>query len=382
MKGVGTPRAPRPARQTARRADRRSPPDETKGLTSRERRAQARLRSAQDSPEQPGRSWSRLAVGIAVAAACALAIGLALATGFLAPGSGTGSATPAAGTTTVLRGESASVAFASSDGWVADDTAGTVRRFSASDGKWLARAVRTGGRPVAVATGYGRVWTADTLGNTVTVLDESTGKLFGAPVSVGQEPVSVATGEGGVWVASLLSGSVSLLDPSTRKVRASVALPDGAVRVAVGDGYVWVTGQTDTLTRVDPRPLGVSLRWKQVTVGKGPIGVSVGLGSVWVANAESGTLSRVDPNTLRVTGTFRVGQGGSASDPDAVVVSQGHVWVGEGESPTVVALDPSSGRQYGAAVTLPGTVRDLAVGDGGLWATTANVGAVVRLTPD
>lgn len=318
---------------------------------------------------------------LAVVAVVALFLGIALATGFLTPRtSGSGTSAPAATATTVIKGEAASVTFDTSGGWVADDSAGTVRRFDPSSGAWLAKAVEVGNRPVSVANGYGREWVATALGNSVVAVNPTTDKVSATPVGVAEDPVSVATGEGGVWVASLGAGTVSLINPKTGDVRASVALPDGAVRVAVGQGAVWVTGRTDTLTRIDPKPEGVTLEWTSVVVGKGPIGVAVGDGAVWAANAQSGTVSKIDPTTLKVTRTFSTAAAGQASDPVAVAVWQGLVWVGDGESPTVTAFDPSTGERVGGDVTMPGVVRQLVVGDGNLWGATANPGRVVRLS--
>jgi len=334
---------------------------------------------------------------IAIVAALAVIVGVVLVTGFLTPPGSSSSAGPPASAQVVVRSQASSVAFEDGAGWLADDGDGTVRRFDPATGAFAGHAARTGGRPISIAAGGGRVWVADISGNQISAVSTRTGRESLGPFGVAQGPVSVAVGEGGVWVASLLSGTVSFFDPANGEVRASVALPDGAVRLALGDGYVWVTGQTDTLTRIDPRPLGVSLEWKSARVGQGPLGVAVGEGAVWVANAESGTLSRVDPHTLKVTGTFPVPAGssgsgatsglpgssaGAGSDPETVAVWQGRVWVGGGQSPEVVAIDPRSGAEVGRAVALPGIARDLVVGaDGDLWAATANPGRVVRLVP-
>lgn len=306
-------------------------------------------------------------------------------TGFLSP-PGSGPSGPPAVAKTVLRSAAASLTFDDNgNGWIADDQTGSVKEFDPGSGKLLGHAAHTGGTPIAAASGYGRIWVADTADNEVSAVDPATGKFSGSAVTVGQGPVSVATGEGGVWVASLLSGTVTLIQPRTEQVVASVALPDGAVRLAVGDGYVWVTGKTDMLVRVDPHPFGVSLNWRQVRVGQGPIGVAVGQGAVWVANAQSGTVSKVDPASFKVVGSARVNAAASGlatgSDPETVAVWNGLVWVGVGQQAQVIALEPSSGAQVGKPVKLPGIARELVVGpNGNLWATTANPGTVVQLS--
>ena len=368
--------------------------------TGRERRAEARrqaeaARAASD--EHRGLPTAVIAVG--VAAVVALLLGVALATGFLTPpGSGSSSTSPAATLRTVVRSDSvADVAVVSGTGFVLDDATGTIRRFDPSTGSLTGPARHVAGRPVSVAAGFGKLWVADAVGNAVVAVDPSSGRRVGDPIAVGAEPVSVAAGEGGVWVASLGDGSVSLVDPRTRSVTASVALPDGAVRVAVGDGAVWVTGQTDTLTRITPKPEGVSLRWKAVRVGQGPIGVVTTPGAVWVADAVGGAVTEVDPGRLRVVATYAIGPGGTvagaesvraslghgSSDPLTLAVFDGLVWVGDGRTGTLSALDPSTGRQHDRAVTLPGMPRHLVVADdGSLWLTTANPGRVVEVRPN
>jgi DNA-binding beta-propeller fold protein YncE len=323
---------------------------------------------------------SRLGVAVAVTSAVALLAGLALVSGFLTPPSG-GQASPPASVQVLARTEAASVAFDPSGGWLADDHDGTVRHFDPASGAAIGRPVHVGGRPISVAAGFGRIWVADISGSLIWEIDPATGRTVGAPIPVAEGPVSVAAGNGGVWVASLLAGTVSVIDPHNGQVRASAALPDGAVRIALGAGAVWVSGQTHTLTRVDPRPDGVSLRWRTVDVGQGPLGVAVGGGSVWVADVQSGTVSRVDPATVRVTGTYAVGGsgGGVPANPEMVALWQGRVWVADGQQGVAVALDPATGRQIGSAVTLPGVIRQMVLDGGGtLWGTTANPGTVIR----
>jgi streptogramin lyase len=311
----------------------------------------------------------------------ALAVGTGIVTSTGPPGA---DGLPPA-TVRVMAGTPASaVAFAAGSGWLADDHAGTVRRFDLSSGADIGRPVHIGGRPISVVSGFGRLWVADIAGSQVFEVDPTTAKVVGPPIAVAAGPVSLAAGDGGVWVASLLAGTVSVIDPRTGQVRASETLPDGAVRLVLGPGGVWVSGQTDTLTRVDPRPVGASLRSRAVSVGQGPIGVAVGAGSVWVANVKSGSVSRVDPGSMRVTATYGVGGGGGGgvpANPEMVAVWRGLVWVADGQQGVVVALDPVTGRQIGMAVAVPGVIRQLALDPGGtLWGTTANPGTVVRFS--
>ena len=60
-----------------------------------------------------------------------------------------------------------------------------------------------------------------------------------------------------------------------------------------------------------------------VKVGKGPWGIAVGEGSVWVANHCDGTVSRIDPATDTVVETIELGL-----FPQWLAVAGEHVWVG------------------------------------------------------
>jgi streptogramin lyase len=365
--------------------------------TGRERRAEARARAEEARAAAPERrGLPTIVIVLAVAAVVALVLGLVLATGFLTP-PGSSSPGPAATLRTVLRAEAADVVVTGGSGWAVDDDAGTIRRFDPSSGAWTGHAIAVGQRPVSVAAGFGRLWVADAVDNTVVAVNPATGKLDGAPVEVAAEPVSVAAGDGGVWVASLGGNAVTLIDPHTKSVRASVALEDGAVRLALGAGAVWVTGQTDTLTRISPKPLGVSLTATPMRVGNGPIGVAAVDGAVWVADAFGGQLTEVDPAHLRVVRTVTFGAGGRVgaissgrvasgdthtSDPVVVAVADGQVWVGDGQAGTLTEIDSATGKQRNAPVPLPGAPRRLVTADdGSLWVTTANPSRVLLVSP-
>jgi streptogramin lyase len=283
----------------------------------------------------------------------------------------------------VIHAGAASVTFDSTGGWVVDDHAGTVSHFNVTTGATLGRPLHLGGRPIAVVSGFGRIWVADIAESRVWEVNPKTASVVGSPIPVAEGPVSLVAGDGGVWVASLVAGTVSLIDPGTGNVLASGTLPDGAVRLAIGPGGVWVSGQTDSLSRIDPRPVNGALHWKTVDVGQGPFGVGVGDGSVWVANVKSGSVSRVDPVTMRVTATYTIGGsgGGVPANPEMVALWHNRVWVADGQQGVVVALDLATGQQMGRPVEVPGVIRQLVVDQHGtLWGTTANPGTVVRFS--
>ena len=86
---------------------------------------------------------------------------------------------------------------------------------------------------------------------------------------------------------------------------------------------------------------------RSIDVGAGARGVAVAGGSVWVANAARGTVTRIDPRSNRVTRCVRVGNA-----PRALASDGGRLWVtvaaGGGGAPASDAARAASG-----AVTAP-----------------------------
>src|SRR5581483_9582450 len=71
-------------------------------------------------------------------------------------------------------------------------------------------------------------------------------------------------------------------------------------------------------------------------VGERPIAVAVGAGAVWVANADDGTVDRLDPKTGRIVRTIGIG-----ADINDVATGFDSVWVADGNDGTVTRIDPS-----------------------------------------
>ena len=60
----------------------------------------------------------------------------------------------------------------------------------------------------------------------------------------------------------------------------------------------------------------------RIPVGTGLWGMAAAPGAIWVANRDSGTLSRIDTRTNRVTLTVALG-----AAPYGVAYARGHLWV-------------------------------------------------------
>jgi DNA-binding beta-propeller fold protein YncE/predicted Ser/Thr protein kinase len=168
-----------------------------------------------------------------------------------------------------------------------------------------------------------------------------------------------------VALALSLSGGdgVSVSDP--------VAVGRPPLRLAVGPRTVWATSAADgTLTGIDPKAQEVISKWR---IGRGVSGVTIGAGSVWVTNPETGSVLRIDP-ARKVTA--RISLGGR---PGAIVSGGGRIWVADEDGAGVTAIDARQARIVRRGLAPHAAPLRLAVGAGGLWASSATTGTVRRI---
>src|ERR687895_379023 len=90
----------------------------------------------------------------------------------------------------------------------------------------------------------------------------------------------------------------------------------------------------DSVAVIDPQRSRVV---GHVLVGRRPVALAIGHGSVWVANADDGTVSRIHPDRREVIRT--IGIGAPAID---LAVATDAVWVANGSDGTVSRIDPGA----------------------------------------
>ncbi|HEX9235001.1 MAG TPA: hypothetical protein VF972_01840, partial [Actinomycetota bacterium] len=148
--------------------------------------------------------------------------------------------------------------------------------------------------------------------------------------------------------------------------------------MALGQGALWVIsqdydGQGNALRglvyRVDIKRRRVS--GPPTPVGVEASGIAAGEGAVWVANAVSGTVSKIDPSSSRVVATIRIGD-----NADAMAVGEGSVWVATNHYPEgghLFRIDPRTNDLVGKPLYLgqnPCGSFGLALGFGSVWVTS------------
>jgi streptogramin lyase len=147
------------------------------------------------------------------------------------------------------------------------------------------------------------------------------------------------------------------------------------LRLAVGAGSVWVTSAPDgTLSRIDPATDALS--GEPLRLSRGVAGVTTGAGAVWVASPGSGEVLRVDPTTERVTALVDVG-----GSPGAMVFGGGRVWVADDDGGGVTAINPSGPRVFKRNIPPHVAPLRLAFGAGSVWVSSASTGDVRRIEP-
>jgi YVTN family beta-propeller protein len=148
----------------------------------------------------------------------------------------------------------------------------------------------------------------------------------------------------------------------------------GPVGLAVdADGRVWVANaDAGSVSRVD---LASGAVGPTVPVGSAPLRLAAVAGSVWVSVFRDGTLVRIDARTGKVADTVPVGQG-----PEGVVAAYGALWVVVENSAELVRVDPATARVTARhpAGTAP---RLVAAAFGALWVSDFRTGGVVRVDP-
>jgi DNA-binding beta-propeller fold protein YncE/predicted Ser/Thr protein kinase len=141
--------------------------------------------------------------------------------------------------------------------------------------------------------------------------------------------------------------------------------------VAVEGGSIYVVGQADdSLTRLLPDGSG---RTTQST-GASPFWVSVGAESIWVTNRDADSVTRFSRDDLTPQPPIPVGDG-----PRFVVVRDGTVWIANGEDGTVTRLDEGSGERLGPDIPVGTDPRGIAIGFGTAWVTNSGDDTVMRI---
>jgi YVTN family beta-propeller protein len=260
--------------------------------------------------------------------------------------------------------------------FVASEGDGTLTRVDTRTGA----VVNSGKYDVSgglAAEGTKRVWLASVHRRQVTSVDAALPLVDPAkrissprvPLPRGTTYTSVTVGGGALWIATIAGPSGGgvverwRLHPLGRQRTYQLGYLEFGNDVTFGYGAAWIAlgAPANALLRIDAR----SGRARRIPVGRFPLGLAVGFGSVWVAQKEDNTVRRIDPITGRTRRVIAVGH-----QPNSVAVGQQSILVTNECDGTVSRIDPATNRVVGT-IELGYHPRDVEVRGGFAWLEVA-----------
>jgi streptogramin lyase len=334
------------------------------------------------APSQPDRSEHRgprrgLLAALAVLLLAGVVVAVVLASGGGDDGGGGGGTTsteaPAkpAGAVVVTTKTARPTGLTVAEGvvWVISSTTPVVTRIGAKSGQKQAPLTGLLDGNSGIASGLDSIWITNQRGQSLFRIDPKTREPVGNPIPLAPgQPFVVDVGGRSVYVG--MRPGVGKQEPNV--VRAlrdgqgkahDYQVPGGVQDLAVGDSLVWVTNRRKAaVTRIDLLAR-TGDRTKNIRVGNTPRGLAVGEdGTVWVANSQDGTVTRISENGKTRT-TIEVGD-----RPFDVAVSGDNVWVSNNGDDTLTRIDATTGKVVGLPVKVGDGPKSLASdGDGGVW---------------
>ncbi len=168
--------------------------------------------------------------------------------------------------------------------------------------------------------------------------------------------------------ASVPPDSVAVIDLQRSRVVRHVLVGRRPVAVAIGHGSVWVANADDgTVSRIHP-DRGEVIR--TIGIGAPAIDLAVATDAVWVAGGSDGTVSRIDPSTDAVVETIDLrGSSELAWNPTyAVDADDDSVWIAAGPH-HVLRIDPAT-NEPSAIIDVGNVPVGVTLGEEALWVVT------------
>jgi peptide/nickel transport system substrate-binding protein len=162
--------------------------------------------------------------------------------------------------------------------------------------------------------------------------------------------------------------------PSSGRRASGTALAGAPGAIAAGAGSVWVAdANAGTVSRVDP---GSGAVVDRILVGGQPGSLVGGDGAIWVTSTLGGTLERIDPGSESVTQTIHLG----GANPDAVAFGSGELWVADSTARTLTEIDATTGSvRRRLALDLPPSA--IAFSPGAIWVAGYDGATVEKFDP-
>ena len=199
----------------------------------------------------------------------------------------------------------------------------------------------------ADASPNGPVWISAQGSGNLGILDPKTGRIEFVPLGSGSSPHGVVAGaDGAPWLTDSGQNAIVRVDPKTRAVKLW-KLPETSgytnLNTAIFDkrGIHWFTGQSGIYGRLDPRT--GDMKVFDAPKGRGPYGIhATPDGTVYYASLAGSYIGRIDSQTDKAIviepPTRRQGARRVWSD------SKGDIWVAEWNSGNLSRYQPKTGK--------------------------------------
>jgi virginiamycin B lyase len=218
--------------------------------------------------------------------------------------------------------------------WVAVYQSGRLVRIDPIGGR-ITRRIRVAPGICPVAIGAGSVWVASDKTNLLYRVDPRLGRVV-ARIRVAEWPAHVTFAFGSVWVSAYERGLLARIDPQTNRIKRRYAVGGNPSGMARAGGFIWIAyGRAGTaLGRLDPASGALT----RLPIGHAAAGFLSFIGdSLWTTTAD-GFAVRFDLSQNRVLASFSV----PGTPAEVASAPDGTIWVAEKERNTITRIDPKA----------------------------------------
>ncbi len=224
---------------------------------------------------------------------------------------------------------------------------------------------------LAIPNGHGRPTTVPIKADTLLQYDPKTASFIRS-FPVARDPAALDATSTALWIASERDATVSRIDLKTDRVTTIGEVDPVAFLTHDDRGNIYASDWDHPFVwQINPRTVQVVHTYRVKTRA---LGLSVGGGSLWVADRLANGLTRIDLARRRVAETIKTGV-----NPLASTFGYGAVWVADGDSGTVAVIRPGAPRAIIRGIPSP---YGISAGDGGVWVASNGEHAVYRIDPD
>ncbi|HVV88859.1 MAG TPA: protein kinase [Solirubrobacterales bacterium] len=244
---------------------------------------------------------------------------------------------------------------------------------SGGSGPHVSAPVAIGQPPLRIAAGSEKIWVLSEPEATLTRIDAETDEVIGAPLDLPKGVAAVAVGGGSVWVTDARTGRLLRVDDESGKVTQRIDVGGHPGPLVYGGGRIWVADKEGAgITAVNAK--GGRVVRRRLGPHTAPLRLAAGAGSLWVSSATTGQVHHIG------LGAFAIGRSIAAGRrPAGITVADGLVWVADARSGSVIRLDPSVQAVSGSPIPVGERPGGIDAGPKLLWVTLAGEDAVRRL---